>query len=117
MNVIQICYDLKNASEESYQKLFNKIRSLGNAEHVQLSVWLLSTHLNASQVKGILITHLKKSDSLLVTEVVATSSSNITPAAIALVKRTWSQPKLVIDPNVLPLKNMFPKQGQPFVTR
>lgn len=86
MKILQICYDLKNASEERYQNIIEAINRLGNAEHAQLSVWILRTNLSANRVRDILSPHMRQTDSLLVTEITAMASHNVPDAAFRLVK-------------------------------
>jgi len=107
MKTIQVCYDLKNASEDQYLKIKGAIKFLGKAEHIQYSVWIVSTNMSVEQVRDRLRIHLKPNDSLFVSEITSFASQNAPVNATNLIRRTWSQPKLVINTRlpILPSRN------------
>lgn len=108
MRVIQICYDLKDASDERYTRLHNAITSLGKAEHVQYSVFIVHTPRTAAQVRDLLQLHLASEDSLLVTDINAFASNGAQERVTNLIKRAFTQPRLTINsptPPRIPTRN------------
>lgn len=107
MNTVQICYDLKNGSEEQYKRLTMAIHSLGKAEHVQYSVWIVQTNMTDVQVRDRLSIYLKPNDSLFITVISSFASLNAPVKATNLIENTWNQPKLVINRSIpnIPSRN------------
>ncbi|WP_054956494.1 hypothetical protein [Paenibacillus dakarensis] len=100
MNTIQICYDLKDGSEEQYNKLIMGMHTLGKAEHVQYSVWVVQTNMTDIQVRDRLSIYLKHNDSLFITVISSFASINVPAKATNLITNTWNQPKLVINRSI-----------------
>lgn len=87
MNKIQICYDLRNAPKERYDRLESAIKSLGKATHIQMSVWLIETDMTDRQVYQRLRFILSPSEKLMVSNVVTYINDTT----------TLSQPKPAIN--------------------
>ena len=62
-----ISYDLNNPGKD-YTDLFQKIESLGSALHIQKSVWLLKSSLNANEIATSLHEKMDSNDILFVSE-------------------------------------------------
>ncbi len=67
-----ISYDLNNPGQD-YTNLFKRIESLGNALHIQKSVWLLKSNLKAMDISTLLHNDMDKNDTLFVSELDVTN--------------------------------------------
>ena len=67
MNLFIISYDLNNPGQD-YTNLFQKIEQLGIALHIQKSVWLLKSTLNANDIASNLHKLMDNNDILFVSE-------------------------------------------------
>ena len=67
MSLYIIAYDLNNPGKD-YTKLFQSIESLGDALHIQKSVWLLKTDNNADSIVNFLRENMNDNDILFVSE-------------------------------------------------
>ncbi|ASA21796.1 hypothetical protein [Paenibacillus donghaensis] len=109
MNAIQICYDLKDGNEADYQKVIQGISYLGKVEHVQYSVWIVSTPLTPERVRDHLSSYIRTGDSLFVSQINAYATRNIPVKATRLIDGAWNQPKLVVKP-----PQPIPPMNQPY---
>jgi len=90
-NNLTISYDL-NSPGQDYDKIFEKIKSLGSWAKVQKSLWYVNSKLTAAQARDILSGVIDSNDSLIVID-----STNNTIAWIGLddevaqhIKNNWS---------------------------
>jgi hypothetical protein len=65
--IIQINYDLKKPGQ-NYERLIEKIKSLGSWAHPCDSCWLVSTSMSAKAVSDVLKTYIDTNDNLLVNQ-------------------------------------------------
>lgn len=65
MKVYQINYDLRN--QRDYERLHEKIQSLGNWAHVLNSCWVIESNMTAAQIRDALVAAMDHDDGLLVT--------------------------------------------------
>ncbi len=61
-----VAYDLRDEKEPDYDKLWAGIRGLGEAIHIQLSVWVVKTDQTPQTVCAKLKPLLRKADRLFV---------------------------------------------------
>jgi CRISPR-associated endonuclease Cas2 len=103
MKTLLVCYDLKNANEEQYQRVKSAIKSLGVAEHTQYSVWVLQTTKTDVQVRDHLRLFIKPNDSLLVCGINSFASYDVPINATNLISRSLQSPRLEINKLKSPL--------------
>ena len=60
-------YDL-NRPGQQYAGLIQAIKCLGVSEHIQLSVWIVNSHLSAITIRSSLLPYLDANDKLFVVE-------------------------------------------------
>lgn len=68
MSLKLITYDLQSAPSQSYEALFEAIKSLGRWYHPQGSVWVVETQAQCGAIRDFLAPYLRSGDSLLVVE-------------------------------------------------
>ncbi|RAJ97087.1 DUF3884 family protein [Aliidiomarina maris] len=66
MKVYQINYDLRN--QRNYERLHEKIQSLGKWAHVLNSCWIIESNMTATQIRDYLAAVMDNDDGLLVTQ-------------------------------------------------
>ncbi|GAB1798642.1 CRISPR-associated protein Cas2 [Priestia megaterium] len=67
MKTYMICYDLlSNETIKDYQRIIDAIKSIGQAEEIQRSVWLLRSGKHAIEIRNILQNYLDSNDKLFI---------------------------------------------------
>jgi hypothetical protein len=69
MAAILVAYDIHQTEGEGYDKLIEKIQSLGDWWHHLESTWIVRCAQSASQVRDQLKSHIGNDDQLLVIEI------------------------------------------------
>ena len=64
-NNLIISYDL-NSPGQDYEKIFEKIKSLGDWAKVQKSLWYVDSNLSAEEARDAVFTVMDSNDSLIV---------------------------------------------------
>lgn len=66
MTTYIISYDLKNATEAQYNKLYEKIKSYGAWAHITESTWVIKSNQKAPEIRNTLFDIVQKDSSLFV---------------------------------------------------